>query len=410
VSGEGKALIEKWVSGAALSDDERRTLPIVKATYMYRAWNKKTGGGPRRTKTPKAVDEYVKQVIHRGEQTLKNGFLGKPLTRDDIGVLRDYLIFTAMRLTGAHLLPFEVGASRGKRSPLTPNQVAPRFTLLSLEAVLQRSTFSDELQQDDTAFLKPVGVAKLLEVISHYEPTADGKVCKPKTVHIAVGSEDDYVRLSDFRSKRPVVLVLAYAPDVFMKCCLPPLEVVHRAYEDRTQFLFVNINYHDTYANGPVYFGPDANPKGARVTHPNSIEQRARMGKHIWLTGRIKSIGDATLIVTPELPDASAMKGYGFIRAAAERASLDDLAETNLKALKRWIDDAESGAVYKFAVDDDVELFINGQEAEPSDFKAGDFVGVWYDLTRNPAETTVEPVQIRASRAGELQPRSNINH
>lgn len=120
--------------------------------------------------------------------------------------------------------------------------------------------------------------------------------------------------------------------------------------------------------------------------------------KHTWLTGRIKSIGDKTFVVIPELPNTSEMRGYGFINAAPSRTKLDDLAQTNLNALKQWIDNAESGAAYRFAVGDDVEFFINGHEAEPSEFKIGDFVGVWYDLNQNPAETTVRPIQIRSTR------------
>jgi len=263
---------------------------ILKATYMFRVWNTESGGGPRRTKTSEAPDRYVKQVAERGERILRKGFLGAPLSREDIERLRDYLIYTAMKLTGARLLPFEVGASRGGHLPLTPRQEGPGFTLLSLEAALGRPTYTDELQQDDTAFLKPKGVVKL-----------------------------------------------------------------------------------------PAYMKP--------------------WSKHIWLTGRIKSVDDKAFVVTPELPATTEMIGYRSINAAADRAKLDTLAQTNLNALKQWIDDAESGAAYSFAVGDDVEFFINGREAEPSQFQVGDFVGVWYDLGQNPTQTIVKPIQIRSTRA-----------
>ncbi len=82
--------------------------------------------------------------------------------------------------------------------------------------------------------------------------------------------------------------------------------------------------------------------------------------KHIWLTGRIKSMGNATFVIKPELPAASDMKDHGFIRAAAGRAKLDDLARTNLNALTQWLDDAKSGAVYTFTVGNDIELFLKG--------------------------------------------------
>jgi len=120
VAADGNARIDRWLHGETLSDDEQKVLPVLKATYMYRAWNRKTGGGPRKTKAPEAADGYVKQVVQRGEQALRDGFLDQRLTTHDVNALRDYLIYTAMRLTSARLLPFEVGASRGKHSPLIP--------------------------------------------------------------------------------------------------------------------------------------------------------------------------------------------------------------------------------------------------------------------------------------------------
>lgn len=523
VEREGNAMIDRWLGGKPLSADERNYLPILKATYMFRAWG---NGGPRRTKTPEPPDQYVKQVAQRGETLLRKGFVGTPLTAAEIDELGDYRIYTAMRLCNARLLPFEVGASRGRNAPFRPGEEAPGFTLLTLEAALKRDTYTDELIQDDTAFLKPGRAAKLLEIMSHYGPAEAGKgACVKKPVSIPAGEEGDYVRLSDFRGKTPVVIVLAYPPDVFMKCCLPPLEVLRQACKGHAEILLVNINYHDTYAAGPVYFGPHANPKGARLTHPNCIEQRARLGKHlymtypsatipmvlddmgqttrnrymaqggdarflvidkagriaydgpsswyawtkggytdtvtwlngmeielrkvlangglaeagrkqfrlgrghvfmhtvrparrkafaarqakpyaymkpwskhIWLTGRIKSIDGETFIIAPNLPDKARMKGYNFIRDAGGRAKPDAPAKINLKALEQWLKDAEAGVEYKFTVGDDVELFINGREAEPDQFRAGDFVGVWYDLNLDVRKATVKPIHVRASR------------
>lgn len=77
VSDKGNALIDKWLGGETPTGDERLHLPILKATYMFRVWNTKSGGGPRKTRTPEAPDEYVKRVAERGERILRKGFLGR---------------------------------------------------------------------------------------------------------------------------------------------------------------------------------------------------------------------------------------------------------------------------------------------------------------------------------------------
>ena len=75
VAADGEALIDQWLRGEPLADNERPLLPIVKATYMYRARNRETGGGPRRIAEPEPPDEYVGRVVDRGERALREGFL-----------------------------------------------------------------------------------------------------------------------------------------------------------------------------------------------------------------------------------------------------------------------------------------------------------------------------------------------
>ncbi len=517
VAETGDGLIAAWLADGAAAVPPP-LLPLVQATYMLRAWG---NGGPRRTAAPEPVDEYIRTVEADGRAAMAKGFREGVLSPGDIAALRAYAVYAAMRLTEVRLLPFELGLvddpATGRHfrdgwSGFKPGDPMPRMRLPALTEAGASEDGTDELRQDDAAFLRPHGVSKLLEIIAAY-PGGKPSWPEPGPGMVEVP-----------RAGRPTLLVMGYAPDVFLKICLPVLGVIHHAYGDAVDIWYVNVNYHDTYATGPVLAGAEAGGESVRLCHPESLAQRARaaralyatypgvavpclldtqgqaarnayrvgggaaqfflvdaagelacvsggwygwtggnypdnvlwaneieiqirallanggrrpvaasspapksggrimygelrparraafagrqaahyaggkgQGRFLWLTGRIAEVADGHLSVSPDPGEVAATIGH---RAVADRPGvrLGPEAMRNWRALEAWQAIAAANGICRLAIGDDTQLFLNGEEAEPEDFKAGDVVGAWLDLNGAGPAGLARPLQIRASR------------
>ncbi len=504
---EGENLVEKLLSSHPIPPEKCDLLHILQASAMFKAWG---NGGPERSKAGEPAGQYASKVVSEGETAMKKGFTAGTLSDADIAALRAYLVYSAMRLTSVKIVPHDFGIGA---ETLKPGQDAHPMKIPVLETILASPKYSDELVQDDCAFLKPAGVAKLLEIISFYENGAEKNRQDPA---------EGYFNLHEKKEAKPAVFVFGYAPDVFLKVCMPIYDVLSKSYRGKADFHYVNTNYHDTYATGPVFAGAEAGNDNIRLTHPQSIEQRARMakalyitypsasvnclldnmgqtvrnayhvdggsaqfyiidadgkiayaspsswfgwtggnytdtvlwaneielqlrkildnggrrdksleslppkstrfgaerpakrkafvgkkaqnyaygaGRFIWLTGRIEACDASSVSVSPDLGPENEMKGLQAVKASNGALKLGKDASDNLSALEKWLAMAQQRKPAKFAVADDVEIFINGQEAEPQDLQKGDFAGIWLDFRKHsPEDQNTKPIQIRVAR------------
>jgi len=519
-NGGGNELVDKWATNGVLTETEKEYLYIIKSAYMYRGWTPEMGNP--RNPPEGATNEhiYLTNVIHIGELAFEKGYEHRVLDDNDITNLRNYAIFFAMRATGVHRLPFEFDLTR-HYTDFTGGENSIDFKLPVLESILDLPSCTNNVYgQDRAGFLKQTGVLKMLDFLDGYNTNGAGDViCNPPVEYSGL-SNSDYKVLSDYATnQRPVVLIFAYPPDVWMKILPGGLQPIFQAYKNEVDFLFVNINYHDTYASiQPDFYGTLGS---LSVCHPRTIEQRAQLGKHIymkypnftvpmvlddipsttrnkyfaqggdahfvildkngkvdysspyrwnawtdanytdtlmwfndmeieinrmrsnnfeaetgrnfggmsrrlkdfrfatrpaftnvvapkyggggpenkytWLTGRIVKIDGTNVTVSVELPNSSEMKGLNFIEEDEPSLNFDTITTENLASVREWIARENSSTNYLFQTGADVPLFINGDEANPEDFKVGYFVGVWYDLTLDPISSFIKPLALRAS-------------
>ncbi len=516
VESEGNALADQWASGPVLAGDKASYLGLAQATYYYRAWNKQGGGGGPRKSEGAPEDERVKKDMQAGAAAMKKGFLGEPLSQEDLDVLSSYRVLSAMKLTDFKVMPFEYGVTAKGHKGNQEGEIAPDFGVLPFEAIAKLSSYTDELRQDVTTFLKPQGVIKFLQIFDGYERVAGGNLCQPKKEQYPEGvKEEEVIRLSGLRGK-PVVFVLAFAPDVFLKVIASPLESLQYFYGEKAHIIHINECYHDSYATGPVYAGSEGGNEAVKVVHPQTWEQKARMSRavaltfpsityalaidsptqttrnaycseggagqcvivdkdgkivydpglgwmywtkgphsdnimwlneteialrhalglpaaampatrsktvggdrpskraafekreakpygygapnnyNIWLTGKIEKVVPGVMTVMPVLPPEDKMKGWS-IKKSAQGLKLGKAAERNFAALEKWRAAAAANTPYLFKIEDDVELFVNGEEVEADAFKPGDAVAVWYDIAQD-ATKGVKPIHVRTSR------------
>jgi len=253
-TGKGAELIPAVLSGEAVEDENEAYLPMVKAfVYSLGKYGERLPFYERFAKYHAAFKDKMKDVETKGRVALIKGYLKQDLTDADRQALKDYAILFNITHTGAKMLPFHLGLSGS--GVFKPGDAAPDFCLRTMEDALNSSTYSDVRVSDPVAFLKPEAVEELTRLFERYQPAANGR----QVTHDLPEEKEGMLRLSSFRGKNPVLLILADPVDCYFPQVQAMLEPLKRACGDRIEFLFVHVSIHDTRMNPLEYFGPDTN-------------------------------------------------------------------------------------------------------------------------------------------------------
>lgn len=272
-SGKGAELMASVLSGEPVADEDGPVVQMVKAfVYTLGKYGQRLPFYERYSAQSEASKTAYKNAETQGMAALRKGYLQQPLTDSDMQALRDYAILINIAHTGAKLLPFHLGLSGS--GVFKPGDSAPEFCLRTLEDALKSPAYLDVRVSDPTAFLKPEAVEELTRLFERYRPSADGR----QVTHDVPEEKEGMLKLSSFRGKKPVLLILADPVDCYFPQLQAMLEPLKRACGDRIQFLFVHVSIHDTRMNPLEYFGP-LKGGNALSLHPESEEQRARTAK-----------------------------------------------------------------------------------------------------------------------------------
>lgn len=263
----GRAIALKCRAGEPLTPNEAPFELLSRAGYMYEAFE--NGNVKRDLVAVGDAGTYVKETLEQIEEIMRKGYSGQTLTKEDLLRLSDYRLYTAMKRTQAHVLPYEFNLTS---ATVRNGTDAPDFCLPTLETILQSPAYTDENPQDRAAFLKPEGIEKFTRLFPGY-CEENGRITEKPA-----DCPKDCVQLSSFEGKKPVLFIIGNASDVFMRHCLPTLEPLVQAYQDRIQFFLIDITYHDTFSSGIEFYGDKA---GQGIYHLWSSvpEERARIAK-----------------------------------------------------------------------------------------------------------------------------------
>ncbi len=282
-SGKGAELLPMVLADEPVADEDQPYMPMVKAfVYTLGKYGQRLPFYERFATQGDALKTAYKNAEVQGIAALRKGYLHQPLTDDDMQALRDYAILINITHTGAKLLPFHIGLSKpfpaNRMNFFQTGEPTPDFCLRTLEDALHSPDYSDVRVSDPTAFLKPEAVEELTRLFEQYRPAADGR----QVTHDVPEEKKGLLKLSSFRGKKPVLLILADPVDCYFPQVQAMLEPLKRACGDRVQFLFVHVTIHDAGMNPLEYFGPLKGGK-AMSLHPESEEQRARTAKLFYM-------------------------------------------------------------------------------------------------------------------------------
>jgi len=265
----GMTIAVTWRTNGVLDATGTNYLWVSKAGYMYLAFtNGDVIAGAAATND---WNEWVRAVVATGTNLLKKGYQQQPFVTNELALLRDYRMFTEMKLTQAKVLPHEIGLTMGPAS----GAAAPDARLFHLECVLTNELFNNAYATLQTEFVRPEGLGKFSNVFAQFITNAAGSVV-PRAP--AGGSSNGWLQLSD-RPARPILLMANKPSDVFQRYCNPLIEPVLQAYKHFVDIYFVATSYHDTFSTHAEYYGGDAGAN-VRVPFPTSRDDHARDARH----------------------------------------------------------------------------------------------------------------------------------
>jgi len=287
----GEQMFTSWVNGKELpadADTYRYVLSgVAFSRYHKDVKHRSREKGAELTPLDEKLIKYNLAVERNGKRALTKGYAGAKLTAEDVEALRLYAMWVDVRCCGGGVLPFHLGLTRATRLKngrfgFRPGERAPEFTCARMEVGLRHPDYSDLNPIERTDVLTPLILREFLLNLQGYEadPEQKGRVVA-RPVKIPEGREADYVRLSSFRGKRPVLLVLANPSDAF--CwhwkIAPMFEPLRQAYKDKLEILFINTTIHDTYMPMRGFFSGERES----AVHDLTLWERARACKMFYM-------------------------------------------------------------------------------------------------------------------------------
>jgi hypothetical protein len=214
-----KARVSAWADNVFSSQEYQYILHGLCLARYFKGVRQKEKQGHDLTKEERLIARRCRAVQHRGQDLLVKGYLGGRFTAEELSDLRRFAMWLEVRCCGGGLLPVDLDLTktrawlkRGDLRPL-PGTLARDFKLLRMEAVLQSAAYSDRNPHDPADVLRPTVVREILQVMKGYTPAPPDPahpmaIVKPKTDPSEEGKASDAVRLSYFRGRRPVLLIL----------------------------------------------------------------------------------------------------------------------------------------------------------------------------------------------------------
>ena len=232
----------------------------------------------------RSVADYARGVEKAGRAALAKGYRGGKLTAADIDALRDYAMFVDVRCTGDGVLPCHLKLTRSRHGAggfRMPGEAAPDFTLARMEAFLGTPAYRDANPRDPVDILTPLAVREFLQIMCGFEQRGGKVVAKP--YEVAPGREKHYVRLSDHRGKRPVLLVFMNATDpwAWHGRIAPMFEPLKQALGGRLALYFLCTTIHDTRMPSMDFVGERSGRSS--YVHEAAMEHRARICKMFYM-------------------------------------------------------------------------------------------------------------------------------
>jgi hypothetical protein len=157
--------------------------------------------------------------------------------------------------------------------------MAPDFTLDPMEPLLESPRYAENYDLDPLNMMRPIALKEFLLLMDGYEAGPAGRLVAKPFQPVS----DQAVTLSDFRGKKPVMLLFMDPTDAWAWCgkLSPAWEPLYQAVGDKVAFFIISTTIHDRHMPIMDFFKPGVGRQ--RVGHPLSQEERARRCKAYYM-------------------------------------------------------------------------------------------------------------------------------
>jgi RNA polymerase sigma factor (sigma-70 family) len=296
LAGDGKALIEKWLDGEALTDEEQNYLGLVKMTCVVLPSAKEIKDFPELQKKCK---KYAGKLSARIDRIFLKGNFEKCLTAEDIEYIRLYRMRQQVLTHNKGPGPVQVAITdkdieqdtygdryaSGKKieqSPFDEGTTMPDFRVMRVEHAVLEESYTDDPFDMLRAF-KPIGIVNMLNIMNGYDVKSDEKTgkkyMKGRKPLPAGDDEHKYIRLSTFNGKKPVLCFPGNMNEASHAQISEGMEVMHRLYGDRVAMFHVQTDLWDGHTGVYRFYPPHAGQSEHMPQMVSTMMDRARYSK-----------------------------------------------------------------------------------------------------------------------------------
>ena len=293
LNGKGSLLMNKYRLGEAFNNDEKSYWRLARASYIWKAqrmYERFDQGDETLDEEEFEAYEFADLLWKEGAQLMRRGYLGKRFSDEEIERLWEYRVICEIRICcPTPYRPFDFGIHRfgEEKGPFYIGKEVPDISWMKMEAAMESPFYTDLPTHNLYSIIKPDAVDEFFRYFRGYRKAiaSDGHEFVEGIFPQSVPGDGRYVRVSDFRGKRPVVLFITSAMDTFWGRAVMEAEAIYRAYKGSVEIIWVNISIWDflIHSNATYnYYKPNV---GVELPgHESNHEERARTAKKVYMT------------------------------------------------------------------------------------------------------------------------------
>jgi len=293
LNGQGSQLMDKFLCGETFHELEKPYWRLARASYIWKAqrmFERFNQGDENLNEDELEAYEYAVLLKEEGAELMRRGYFGERFNDREIERLWEYRVIGEIRICcEPPFHPFSLGIHRfgEKKGPFYIGKEIPDISWMKMEAAMESPFYTDMPTYDLYTVIKPGAIDELLRSFRGYHKAtdSDGREFVEEIFPQSVPGDNRYVRISDSRGQKPVLIFIAAAMDCFWAQAVMEAEAIYRAYQEHVDIVWVTMPIWDFLIFGNTtynYFKPHA---GLELPgHESNQEDLARTAKKLYMT------------------------------------------------------------------------------------------------------------------------------
>ncbi len=293
LNGQGNLLMNKFRRGEEFNSKEKPYWRLARASYIWKAqrmYERFEQGDETLDEAEMEANEFAASLWEEGAELMKRGYFGERFSDEEIERLWEYRVICEIRICcPTPYYPYNLGIHRfgEKKGPFYIGKELPHISWMKMEGAMESPFYTDIPTEDLYEVIKPDALDDFFQCFRGYskQTAADGREYVEEIFPQSVPGDNRYVRISDSRGKKPVLIFVAAAMDCFWGQAVMEAEAIYRAYQEQIDVIWVTMPISDFLIFGNTtynYYKPYA---GVELPgHESNQQDLARTAKKVYMT------------------------------------------------------------------------------------------------------------------------------